>query len=211
MALWEFLGSGSGVTKGLYHLNGDANDSSWNWNNGTATNVSYVAGRLWSQCASFNGSSSKIVTGNCNYWTRLTVSVWLKPASSTQTLFARAVESNVSWGFAINTTAANNWVWSIASVNTVEIPIANNVWQHLVFTYDWAYNTLYNNWVQSTPRANTTDPTLTNAPIYIWEYVLWGNYYFNWLIDEVIIENRAWSAIEVKKQYTYQKWRFWIL
>jgi hypothetical protein len=33
----------------------------------------------------------------------------------------------------------------------------------------------------------------------------------NYILDEVIIENRAWSATEIKKYYTYARGRFGII
>jgi hypothetical protein len=40
---------------------------------------------------------------------------------------------------------------------------------------------------------------------------VWSNRYFNGQIDEVIVENIAWTDAQMKKQYTSQLWRYWIL
>jgi hypothetical protein len=85
---------------GVYHL-GDgttlnANDSTSNANNGTATSVSAVAGPV-AGGASFNGSTSKVDLGagsSFDNWTALTLSGWFKFTAmrATCSVSGRAVE-----------------------------------------------------------------------------------------------------------------------
>ena len=83
MSLGEFLGSWSAVTKWLYKLDNNANDSSGNWANWTATNVAYVSGKIWSNCWQFNNTSSKITTA---------VTLWT--VNSNKTIIPTRVVSN---------------------------------------------------------------------------------------------------------------------
>ena len=212
MSLGEFLGSWSGVTKGLYHLNGNANDSSWNWNNGTATNVSYVAGRLWSQCGSFNGSAYVNLS---DVWfpsgnSARTISAWINFTTSWQISWSYWIYWGSYWRVFALSLSTNNiyivWYWADTSITTT---LSTWIWYHIVITYDWTTLIAFKNWVyvwQWTPSLNTTLDWSFKLGSY--NHQTWG---FQWLIDEGIIENRAWSASEVRKQYTYQKWRFWIL
>ena len=56
----EYLGAGPTITRALYHLNGNATDSSGNARNGTGTAITYslANGRL-DQGAGFNNSTSQ--------------------------------------------------------------------------------------------------------------------------------------------------------
>jgi len=70
-------------TTAFYELNGNANDSSGNIYNGTATDVSYVSGKF-SLAGSFNGSSSKIDIPDVsafevNTTGEFSISAWIKP------------------------------------------------------------------------------------------------------------------------------------
>ena len=82
---------------------------------------------------------------------------------------------------------------------------------NVIFTRDGSYINVYVNgkfeaktaW--STPQWSSTQNTRIG-----WNGGT-GTSYFHGLIEEVIIENCAWSASEVKKYYTYAKGRFGIL
>ena len=227
MALWEYLGAGSGVTKGLYHLNGNANDSSWNWNNGTATNVSWVAGRLWSQCASFvwgANPTSHIDYGDIlNLTTGLTFSLWFNAnsASGVQIIGGKWFNGSVAFQpyiFYVNGTSLvgriTTWGGTALTDITATSAVASWVWSHAVLTYDWSNMYLYVNWSQRATSAKTWNlNTWTRFVlgcqynISTWTYWDW----FAWRIDECIVENRAWTASEIRKQYTCQKWRLAII
>ena len=63
MAFGEYIIGGANVGA-VYHFNGNANDSSGNARNATATNVSYDAGFLGSGSATLNGSNAYL---NCGF------------------------------------------------------------------------------------------------------------------------------------------------
>ena len=152
MSLGEYLGAGAATTKLLLHLNGNSNDSSGNGNNGTDTNITYSKNYgKFNEGANFNGSTSKIVTGNCNYGIRFTVSIWVKPDNVTQKDYARLVESNYSTGFSINyyTSSGANTIY--ATVKGVgnwiigNISITPNVWQNIILIYNGSNISVYKN------------------------------------------------------------------
>lgn len=218
MALWQYLWAGSTVTKSLYHLNGNSTDSSWNGNNGTDTAITYVNWLTANQCASFNGSTSIIVANvfDC-FWTQpLTISAKIKvttlPTASNITMplsfieatidaatYDKSFDINSSWQLSFRVYDGATKTTSISWISAWNI-------YHIVWTYDWTNIRVYLNWVSSTPTAVSWTFNFT-TPI-LWFSGNWagGRVRYNWLIDEVIIDNRAWTAIEVKKQYTYQRW-----
>lgn len=230
MSLWEYLWAGSAITKWLYHLNWDANDSSGNGNNWTASNVTRVDWKIGSLAGSFNGSSSQIQTAN-NWWITgaLTISCWCKADVLTNNyisvawqrsnapnnrwyyyVWVRYDSINLNAGFGIgntagNTVLANSWVL-----------LSTNVRYNLVWTFTWDTTTnwikIYINWEFKWQTTFVWSVPTTTYEHYIgcarnW----WVVDRFDWIIDEVIIENRAWTPVEVQKYYTNAKWRFWIL
>jgi len=61
MSLWKYVWAWSLITKGLYHFDWNSNDSSWNTNNWSDTNINYVSdSKIWKLCASFNWTNSII-------------------------------------------------------------------------------------------------------------------------------------------------------
>jgi hypothetical protein len=229
MSLWEKLSSWSSVTKGLYRLNWSATDSSWNWNNWVASNVSYVPWRLWSQCAQFNWSNGYIYhpTFLDTWLTDWTVMFWMKTSTVQQGFLIDKTSSNYQYPFEL--LIGNDW--KIALFLQRDNVYWRNIYQNNISINDWAWHfiSLYWAWSSATSvyiwvdlvyqQNRTTLWTPTNSwsiwanSIYdfnIWRRWLWTNY-FNWLIDEVIIENRVWTQQEIQKYYSYAKGRFWIL
>lgn len=218
MALWEYLWSWSGITKWLYHLNWDANDSSGNGNHGTATNITWVWWKLWSGAASFNGSS-KITTVSSNllnFWTsNFTIVCWVNSSST----------GAFSW--AISNSEASSWhrrIWvRYFSNNKVTFSVRTSTWDFdldtwvsvnwsrnnvIVTRVSWVFN-IYINWaLVLTNNSHTTKNIWKDWTWLVFWFSPADNSYYAWLIDEVIIENRAWTPEQIKKYYTYSKWRF---
>jgi len=225
MSLWEYLGAWSSVTKWLWHLNWNSNDSSGNGNNWTDTSISYVDGKLW-QCASFNGTTSKI-------------DVWNIPLNVSDITIAFIIDWSTTWNRAV---LFKDWYPSAWS-RCIDLTCINSWWQWLYvsfFTTDslcsCAYPTtllpswkvfcvitrdssgiveFYYNWVkQPKTQTSTNSWTLQNSSANV---TLWYNSAsigypnLNTTLDEVIIEGRVWTEAEAKKYYTYAKWQFWIL
>lgn len=170
--------------------------------NGTDTDMTYGAtyGKM-GQGALFNGTSSKIVTGNCNIGTRFTVSVWIK-ADGNQILYSRVIENDyANGGFAISAKSTTTWDAGVNGTTlTTFPPIKNGVWNHLALVYNGASITLYSDGVPYSV-ASTTDPTKTNIPLYVGEYVGGGNYYFKGSMDDLAVFSRALTAQEISNLY----------
>ena len=209
MALWQYNGG-----KALYHLDGNANDSSGNWYNGTATNIVWVDGKIGSGCASGNWTNSNITSAT---WlgiavTNYTISVWVKPNS--------IPTWNDFWEIFGAFNAASQYViWLM-------------IYQQKWYAFHWI------GWAQWIIQPSTPIPASGNwynvtivgsnkIELYVNGVLIWSTWSWlsatinsfslfhaaklNGLIDEFVLATRAWSAQEVKKYYTMSKWRFWIL
>lgn len=225
MSLGEFLGSGSAITKGLYHLNGSSADSSGNANNGTDTTVAYgLAYGKFGQGAFFNNGDYSIA--NAAYVIpkgAKTISFWFK---SSKTNDYQSVISNSYWdaadyGFSSYTAITTGKLVCLmrftANKDVVStINVCDGVLRHFVYTWDGSTDAnkmiLYINGVlNATNTSVSSETTNPGRGFRIGHYKTSIYYYPYFSIDEVIIENVAWSAAKVKKYYTMSKGRFGIL
>lgn len=229
MTFWEYLWAGSWITKGLWHLNGNSNDSSGNGNNWTDTNVTYwlAYGKFW-QGALFNGSSSKIDLPD--WWTlnvtNATIIVWVKTTTKGRMIVSNYTQkSNIVMWFQFFMSSLwyvrlTSWRWTgvvdWTDFKSCDWNIDYSDWnRHLiVWTSNGSTLSVYWDWVlqNTVSRAYWISyNSYCRANIGCNEYEPWTIIdYRNGSIDEVIIENRAWTATEINKYYTYTKGRFWI-
>lgn len=86
-----------------------------------------------------------------------------------------------------------------------------NVWYHAVATYDLQNIRLYLNAVQDGTAAYTAAITADNNVIHIGHYystIASGTHFFNGVIGEVRVYNRALSVAEILHNYQSTKWRY---
>ena len=229
MALWTYLWAWSDVTKWLYHLDGSANDSSWNGNNGNPLNVSRVDWKVGGGCALWAANPS-ISIPSTTMWTIWTgdfvISFWVNPnnpwGSRYPILFGSfATTSPFAWPTVFFDPSNSFWTWwdgiqfRCASTNLLNItsPSASSlywVWTNIVFTrISWTMYVYYN-WSLVGSKADTTNiPAAWQARIFSRNLSIqrfasaWAKF------DECIVETwKWWTATEVKKYYTYALWRF---
>jgi len=228
MALWEYLWAWSSVTKWLYHLNGNANDSSGNWNNATSSSIVYVDWKIWSKCA-WSTSKTYITLPSTFMWTIWTwdfaISFWLNPVNPWTwqypmlfwsfkdsspyvwpTIFYDPLNIQRLWDCCIfRVTRSNEQCVSWASSLYWE-------WVNVVFTrISWVCYVYYNWELKLQFNDTTYIPTWESAYIFSrnGHYQQFCNTWAKF--DECIVETGVWwTAEKVKKQYTYAKWRFWV-
>jgi hypothetical protein len=70
-------------------------------------------------------------------------------------------------------------------------------WSHVAVTYDGANQRLYVNGVQVASRAQTGSMALGNGPLRIGGNGSWATEFFQGLIDDVRVYNRALTATEI--------------
>jgi hypothetical protein len=213
--------------KGLWRLNGNSNDASGNGNNGTDTNITYsqANGRL-NQGAGFNGTSSKIA---------LASTASLKPAKLTilatvrttdngnyRQIFHHSSDEYATRGIQLRKTNTNLVNFLIArgtsgGVDGVDfknlystITINDGQWHQIDATYDGSYMRIFIDGKLNNEVAWTYDPvydaTYCRANIGTNQYYR-NNYAYYWTgaIDEVLLDDVAWSPAKIKNEYSRVK------
>jgi hypothetical protein len=196
-------------TKLYSPLNGSSIDISGNGNHGTDSVISYVGGKF-GQGASFNGSTSSISHGTSSSLNpaNITISAWFNSSSisTLQAIVTRdeasAIGSDRCYSIYINASQLTCELFSSSTVVTIigSTVLSSNTWYHVVATYDGANVKMYLKGVSdATPIS--TGISLFTAPINTVIGRRVSSLWFNGIIDEVIIENRAWTAQEVSTYY----------
>jgi len=226
MSLGEYIGAGSSITKLLLHMNGNSNDSSGNGNNGTDTMITYskLYGKF-NEGALLNGSSSYIKilnSSSLNMPNNFTISVWIKKSSINDKHIL------IKWGRG-STPSRNQyhlWVYTsklslfVRQSNLIDVAIFDtdqvptNKWTNVIFTGDNSYINLYVNASKKNSvvwSGSLNVPTTANdlgVGVKIENGSPADPSYFDGQIDEIIIENRAWTHVEIQKYYTNALGRF---
>jgi len=217
MAIGDWLSSfvPTANTALYLQLNNNANDSSANANNGSPTDVLYVAGRF-GQAGSFNGSSSYILVANSTSikptsLSPKTVSVWFKNSSTYSPYW-------VLWNGWYEWWVAANSSWFLALTNNNLIRITGD-WTNVL---DASFN--HNDWnwhlctaifrsvgakiyidgqllasgnINLNSSASTLAPTVGNLQYWVWNP--WS--FFAGLKDDLFVDDWEWSASQIQKYY----------
>lgn len=180
-------------------------DNSGNNNNGINYGATLATG-ISGNALSFNGTSNYIDCGNItslNSLSEITVSCWVYSTNFAQdAMLVMKNMVNTVWEMYLEV-PANVWKWRGGGTGnnmTYSLP-SNNNWHHLLVTQSGINAIMYMN--GNAVKANTADALGTSSnPVNIGRFAdSGGSYYFNGLIDEVRIYNRALSAAEVKQLY----------
>jgi hypothetical protein len=174
-------------------------------------NVGTLGGATWTPAGkygaalSFNGSSSWVTIADAaslHLTTGMTIEAWINPASSTG--WRSVVLKERSGGLAYALYGENNanrpagylTLSGDKSVNgNAALPL--NTWTHVAVTYDGATLRVFINGAQAGSTAATGSIAASTGALRIGGNAVWGEY-FNGLLDEVRIYNRALSAAEIQ-------------
>jgi glucose/arabinose dehydrogenase/chitodextrinase len=181
-------------------------DASGNGNTGTISGATWTPSGRYGAALSFNGTSNLVVipgSTSLNVSTAMTLSAWIQPTVAQggwRTIMQREV--NAYFLNASNDTGALRPAGGgtfNGGVNWVGGPTASPVsaWTHVALTYDGAMLRLYVNGVQAAALAQTGSIETPSTPLRIGGNVPYGEY-FQGLIDEVRVYNRALSAAEIQ-------------
>jgi len=201
---WKF-DEGSGTT---------ANDSSGYGNNGTLYNgPTWTSGKVGG-ALSFDGVNDYVDCGNgasLNNISAITIEAWIyqKSISTLSTAYNQAIVNKLDWGnnmgYEFSLIATSNYPRIYSGNRSAFYPVANplNVWVHYVVTIDANGNyVFYKNGVNVQAGSGLgLNISLTNSSLLIGK----ESTYFDGLIDEVRIYNRALSAAEIKALYDATK------
>ena len=227
MSLVIVLGAVLAVTPGVtcgaslvghWALDGDAKDSSPNKNNGTVNgNVTFIPGK-YGQAAQFSGSGAYIqiptTTGNQLLSTgTYGVAVWVNaPDTGDHLILMHGLGCSTwsSWFLGMSggepdaTRHAGMLVFGVRSVgNTPYDSVMTDgiagEWVHVAAIYDGAVLKLYTNGQEMNSLATSTVPYNNTDALYIGgDPGCIGREYYNGLVDDLYIYNRALSVDQIQ-------------
>ena len=201
-------------TKWYLPFEDNVNDLSGNGYNATATDITYVTGKVGAKAANFNGTTSKaIYLGNPigTSITNITMMCWVYLSSTSQKGICLDLGSNPDasgynikgFALAIGTTTAdtagNNLIGIYNGVRWIATGKALGTgWHHIAMTINGSSKpTMYADGVQvftdngTNPAAlTTTNPNMVVGSSY-------NGRFFTGYIDEAIIESRLWTSQEI--------------
>ncbi len=181
-----------------------AGDSSGKGNNGTFNgNLTWVAGKR-NGAINFNGAS--YITASSISLPRFTVSAWIKP-NGNQVGAAGVISDmypgyvNYTLAFDGGTTNIFGGTYNAGWYQTPRATLTSGQWAHVLTEFDGTYISLYINGAYVGQTAAPITPQSSGTQLRIGRRWDWADY-FNGIIDEVRIYNRALSASEINGLYT---------
>jgi len=194
---WSF-DEGSGIT---------VSDQSGSNNTGTITNATWAgAGNgKFGNALSFNGTNAFVSvpdSASLDVTTGMTLEAWVKPTTVTnfRTIAVKETSGNLVYGlYAGSDTNKPQSQVTVGTPRLVDAPsaIPTGSWSHVAMTYDGTTERLYVNGTQVASGAFSGTISTSNSPFKIGGNAIWGEW-FNGLIDEVRLYNRALSAAEIQ-------------
>lgn len=182
-----------------WELNWDTNDDSWNNNNATAYNISWIDSWRsdWEQVWSFNGTSSYINTIS-DYPNTFSSFLWYKSSSWVWTFLSKLWDTTwyVSFTFEDGRIAMYDWSYIWLNYPTT-LPKDGN-WHHIWFTFSNNTINVYLDWVlhASWPFRFFNSSKIIQLGHY-------GNWYFTWSMSDLKMYNKALSLQEIQNLYSY--------
>ena len=204
---------------GWWGFNGNAQDGSGNGNHGTVNGATLTTDRFGNQNSAydFDGvddwisiTNSSLVSGN-----QLTVSCWVRYSAGNYGYIISTGNQNDYWISQDNSTTVNTFVYASSSQPTIiahNVPNSNNIWRHILMTYDGiALKTYINGTLIAVDNAS--------GNIYSWQpdHLTFGTYnlygdpftsatlqFYNGNIDEIGIWNQALTQQEITNLYNSQ-------
>jgi PKD repeat protein len=179
-------------------------DSSGNNNSGVISGATWAATGRFGKALSFNGTSNWVTVADApslDLTTGMTLEAWVYPQGSLSgwrsivmkeqpTVDAYYLE--IVGGIVVGDIFVAGSVHHIYSPN----PIPLNAWTHMAATYDGSRFRLYVNGVEVANMLQSGPIQTSSSPLRIGGNAMWGEY-FQGIIDEVRIYNRALSAAEI--------------
>jgi len=199
------------LTDGLvsyYKFDGDATDSVGT-NNGTVNGATQVSGKI-NSAYSFNGSNDDIALNNniIGGYSAMTFSVWVKANSfSAVNPILKTwsdIKSNRKILIDIDTSGYIDFdIYTTTQYGgSMSSQISTNTWYFLTFTYDGSIMKLYINGTEQSTTYSASGIIQTGTlQDYFGKTNNVASEYFNGIMDEIGIWNRALTASEISELY----------
>jgi len=181
-------------------------DSSGNALTGSIAAATWATAGKFGKALSFNGTSSMVTVNNAaalGLGTGMTLEAWVNPTTLTNwrtVLLKEQTASNLAYALYANTDTnrpAGN-VFTAAETDTRgTAKLATGAWSHLAATYDGATLKLYVNGTLVSSKAATGAIQAGTRALRIGGNAIWSEW-FQGLIDEVRVYNRALGAAEIQ-------------
>ncbi len=181
------------------------NDASGGGRNGTIAGATRTAAGRFGRALSFDGINDLVTVPDSNaldLTNGMTLEAWVNPRTLSgwrslilkerQQLLAYAMYANTDTGVPSGevSTPSNRDVRATA-------PLALNIWTHVAVTYNASILRLYVNGSQVNTRAVSGPIVTSSNPLRLGGNTVWGEY-FDGVLDEVRVYNRALSAAEIQ-------------
>jgi subtilisin family serine protease len=180
-------------------------DSSGKGNAGTLQNAVRTSNGKYGSALSFNGSNARVNVpdaSSLDLTSGMTLEAWVKPAtlSGWRTALLKEQPGQLVYALYANTDTnrPSAHVFNGADLNTrgtAQLPL--NTWTHLAATYDGSALRLYVNGTLASSRGVSGSMPNSTGALRIGGNAVWGEY-FNGVIDEVRIYNRALTASQIQ-------------
>ena len=185
-------------------------DASGNGNHGIISEATRTASGYFGNALKFDGVNDWVSvsdSASLDLTSGLTIEAMVNPTTVMSSW--RTVLTKEQPGDEVYTLLANNasnkpvmGQWIKGGITTLDgvSSLAPNTWWHLAATYDGQFQRLYVNGVKVSERAQTGLITTSSGVMHIGGNSIWGEY-FQGIIDEVRVYNRALSSTEVGADY----------
>ena len=183
-------------------------DASGKGNHGTLANAARSTQAKFGRSLSFNGANSLITvkdSDSLDLANAMTLAAWVFPTNATakwETLILKKTSSGQVYSLYPNSGAGTpNSALRIGDTETelyAGSRLPRDIWTHLATTYDGSRQRLYVNGVQVGSRSQAGSLQASTGPLEIGGNTVFAEEYFQGLIDEVRVYNRALSQTEIQ-------------
>ena len=180
-------------------------DSSGNGNAGQISGATWTSAGKFGSALAFNGINSLVVvnsSSSLSFSSSMTLEAWVYPAASQsgwRTIVQKEVDAyflHASGSSGLMPAAGGTFAGAMSFTSSASaIPVSG--WSHLAMTYDGANIRLYVNGAQVASKVQTGAIQTTGSALRIGGNVPYGEY-FQGIIDEVRVYNRALSVSEIQ-------------